>query len=206
MKFFAFLLLLTFIGCASKSPVTQTDNYLAQGEFYLKESDFSRARFYYSVALEKGQGDKAKNLAKLGAVSILLNQYDEALNYLKLSNEAQKSDDVDYNLALCFVYLNQPAKAYEILRSLYEKNSDDYEVLKLIIMTKMQTKEFQESFDLFEKLPPKIRKESDLQPYYVYTLIMLDRIKEADFQMINVKNIDVAKKIMTILKPKLANK
>lgn len=206
MKSVLFIILSLVIGCASKKVVTDKANYSQWAQHYFDRENHSRARFYYQAALAKNQGDKGHNLSQLGILSIKLNQYEEAKNYFNQSYELKKTDGTLYNLALCHLLLNQPQKAIEQLNQLMAQKPDDHEVTKLLIIASLQVENYTKSFELFEQLPASIRKNGDIHPYYVYTLIKLDKLEEADFQMINVKDLQVAKRIMKILKPRLASK
>lgn len=203
MKYLLILTMFFGFACAHKKPVSK-DNFLEMADFYFKQENHARARFYYSASLEKSQGEKSHIYSQLGVLSIKLNQYEEARDYFLKSQEIKSDQATMYNLALANLLLNQPQKSFEYLNQL--KGNDDVAVTKLLIIAFMQVNDFAQSLNLFEKLPANVRKNGDIHPYYVYTLIQMNKLEEADYQMINVKDLQVAKRIMKILKPKLASK
>lgn len=210
MKYLILMMVLLNFACAHKKPASK-DNFLSMAEFYFKQENHARSRFYYTAALEKANEKKDENkeekfliLSQLGVLSIKLNQYEEARDYFLKSQVINNDQTTLYNLALVNLLLNQPQKSFEYLEQL--KGSDDVAVTKLLIIAFMQVSDFAQSLNLFEKLPASVRKNGDIHPYYVYTLIQMNKLEEADYQMINVKDLQVAKRIMKILKPKLASK
>lgn len=202
MKVLLVILALLSFAC-SHQKVVQKDNYLQMAEFYFAKENHTRARFYYLAAIEKNLGERASNLSQLGILSIKLHQYEEARDYFLKSSEIKLTQTTLYNLALANLLLNQPQKSFEYLKQI--KDNDDVTVTKLMIIAFMQINDFAQSLILFETLPASVRKQADIHPYYVYTLIQMDKLQEADFQMINVKDLQIAKRIMKILKPKLAS-
>lgn len=204
MKLFLIMMTLLTMACSHQKVANNKQDFAQMADFYFQQENHSRARFYYLAAIEKGQGDKANNLSQLGVISIKLNQYEEARSFFQQSDELKRNQSTIYNLALTNLLLNLPQKSFEYLNLL--SDMDEVEATKLRIIACMQVNDFSQSLTLFEKLPAKVRKNGDIHPYYVYTLIQMGKLEEADFQMINVKDLQIAKRIMKVLKLKLASK
>jgi DNA-directed RNA polymerase subunit alpha len=106
--------------------------------------------------------------ARQGIAYWIINQIDKAISLLE---SAHSSRLVNYFLGLCYLEKNKTDLAYELLKKIYQDNTDKMSAIIPLLQVLVKRNETEEALNIIEKAKKAHKNEADL---YYYTGVCLD--------------------------------
>lgn len=160
----------------------------ALGTCYFLNKEFSKSLFFYQTGIEALKFSKLssqKNIKALlynniGLLHLSFSRFNEAFDFF---NQAESiSPDLltpKYNLAQLHLEFGNTDEALRILKSLFQQNKNDIDILYSLALIYLQKNDFKTSFSYIRYIDPDYLNRSDIVGIYALNLIEQDKLLEA---------------------------
>lgn len=152
------------------------------GNCYFVDNNWTKAEFFYRVALEETKSNTVKAIAlnNIGLISFKYEQWEKGREYLKQSMKlSPKSKIPRYNMSQLYLQFGLNDKAIEILSDAAFKGHNDVDVYFSLANAYLFKNDLKMAESFFNKIPKDYLEREDIAATYALYLIKLNRVTEA---------------------------
>lgn len=160
--------------------------WLHVGNCYFVDEKWTKAEFFYRMALEESKNDAVKSIAynNIGLISFKYEQWEKGRELLKQSMKiAPRSKVPRYNLSQLYLQFGLYDKAIEVLSDSAFRGHNDIDVYFSLANAYLYKNDLKTADSYFSKIPKDYFTREDIAATYALYLVKMNRTKEAKVVM-----------------------
>lgn len=181
-----------------KDYITKSDSeyyWLHIGNCYFIKESWSKAEFFYRMALEEAKAPTIKSVAlnNIGLIHFKYEQWDKGKQYLIQSMKLAPSFKVPrYNMSQLYLQFGLYDKAIEVLSQSAFRGHKDIDVYFSLANAWLYKGNLNKASEFFSMIPKEHFRREDIAATYALYLIKTGKIKEANMVMKDRERSNVA--------------
>jgi len=164
--------------------------WLHVGNCYFVEENWTKAEFFYRMALDESKLDTVKSIAlnNIGLISFKYEQWQKGRDFLNKSMKlAPRSKVPRYNISQLYLQFGLYDKAIEVLNDSAFRGHKDIDVYFSLANAYLYKNDLKTSDMYFKKIPRDYFTREDIAATYALFLIKTNKVQEAKLVMHNRK-------------------